>query len=130
MSISGMDTTRGFAIDGGRARKRALALLEERFAALPGTAFRVVVAHHTPCYDCHYCKHENFSMCKVFKSSNLDPGGFAQFLRIPAAHETAIAAALERARSSTRRKIVTHEAPLIAADSSNSLWICSIDVML
>lgn len=46
LAISGMDTTRGFAIDGGRARKRALALLEERFAALPGTAFRVVVAHH------------------------------------------------------------------------------------
>lgn len=47
---------------------------------------RVVVAHHTPCYTCHYCRHENFSMCKVFKSSNLDPGGFAEYLRIPSAH--------------------------------------------
>lgn len=47
---------------------------------------RIVVAHHTPCYACHYCLHGNVSMCKTFKSSNLDPGGYAEFLRIPAAH--------------------------------------------
>jgi L-iditol 2-dehydrogenase len=47
---------------------------------------RVVVAHHTPCYNCHYCKHGNFSMCREFKRSNLDPGGFAEFLRIPKRH--------------------------------------------
>jgi L-iditol 2-dehydrogenase len=47
---------------------------------------RVVVAHHTPCYVCHYCRHGNYSMCRQFKESNLDPGGFAEFLRIPAAH--------------------------------------------
>ena len=47
---------------------------------------RVVVAHHTPCYSCHYCKHGSISMCEVFKKSNLDPGGFAQYLRIPAPH--------------------------------------------
>ena len=46
LAISGMDTTRAFAIDGGRARHRALAMIAERFAALPPTAFRVVVAHH------------------------------------------------------------------------------------
>ena len=47
---------------------------------------RVVVAHHTPCFVCHYCRHENFSMCKKFKSSNLDPGGFAEYVRIPKEH--------------------------------------------
>jgi L-iditol 2-dehydrogenase len=47
---------------------------------------RVVVAHHTPCYSCHFCKHGNVSMCDVFKKSNLDPGGFAEYLRIPAPH--------------------------------------------
>lgn len=47
---------------------------------------RVVVAHHTPCYACHFCKHGNVSMCETFKKSNLDPGGFAEFLRIPATH--------------------------------------------
>ncbi len=47
---------------------------------------RVVVAHHVPCYSCHYCRHENFSMCRHFRQTNLDPGGFAEFLRIPAEH--------------------------------------------
>ncbi len=47
---------------------------------------RVVVAHHTPCYSCHFCKHGSVSMCETFKKSNLDPGGFAEFLRIPATH--------------------------------------------
>ena len=47
---------------------------------------RVVVAHHTPCYSCHFCKHGSVSMCETFKRSNLDPGGFAEYLRIPAPH--------------------------------------------
>lgn len=50
------------------------------------TGDRIVVAHHTPCYSCHFCKHGNISMCDTFKKSNLDPGGFAEFLRIPAPH--------------------------------------------
>lgn len=47
---------------------------------------RVVVAHHVPCGNCHFCRHENESMCAQFKKTNLDPGGFAEFLRIPAEH--------------------------------------------
>jgi L-iditol 2-dehydrogenase len=47
---------------------------------------RVVVAHHVPCGECHYCRHDNPSMCRHFKETNLDPGGFAEFLRIPAEH--------------------------------------------
>ncbi len=47
---------------------------------------RVVVAHHTPCHACHYCRHGNVSMCRTFKTSNLDPGGFAEYVRIPASH--------------------------------------------
>ncbi len=47
---------------------------------------RVVVAHHVPCFECHFCRHENFSMCAQFKKTNLDPGGFAEFLRIPQEH--------------------------------------------
>ncbi|MFQ5803511.1 MAG: alcohol dehydrogenase catalytic domain-containing protein [Candidatus Methylomirabilales bacterium] len=45
---------------------------------------RVVVSHHVPCYACHYCKHDNFSMCRTFKASNIDPGGFAEYIRVPA----------------------------------------------
>lgn len=45
---------------------------------------RVVVAHHVPCGACHYCLRQSPSMCRTFKASNLDPGGFAEFLRVPA----------------------------------------------
>jgi L-iditol 2-dehydrogenase len=47
---------------------------------------RVVVAHHVPCGTCHYCRHGNVSMCRAFRESNLDPGGFAAFIRVPARH--------------------------------------------
>ena len=45
---------------------------------------RVVAAHHVPCGRCHYCTRGNESMCAAFKSSNLDPGGFAELVRVPA----------------------------------------------
>lgn len=47
---------------------------------------RVVVAHHVPCFSCHYCRHHNYSMCAAFKASNIDPCGFAAYIRVPAAH--------------------------------------------
>jgi len=51
-----------------------------RFAA----GQRVVVAHHVPCFDCHYCRRGSPSMCPHFKRVNLDPGGFAELVRVPA----------------------------------------------
>ena len=47
---------------------------------------RVVVAHHVPCGTCHYCRHGNYSMCASFKGSNIDPCGFAEYIRVPAEH--------------------------------------------
>jgi L-iditol 2-dehydrogenase len=44
---------------------------------------RVVVAHHVPCLACHYCRRGSVSMCRAFKASNLDPGGFAEYVRVP-----------------------------------------------
>jgi L-iditol 2-dehydrogenase len=52
---------------------------------------RVVAAHHVPCGDCHYCRRGSPSMCRTFKTSQLDPGGFAEYVRVPApnvAHAT------------------------------------------
>ena len=52
---------------------------------------RVIVAHHVPCFACHYCRRGSPSMCREFKRVNLDPGGFAEFVRVPApnvAHAT------------------------------------------
>jgi len=51
-----------------------------RFA--PGD--RLVVAHHVPCFACHYCRRGSVSMCRHFKRINLDPGGFAELVRVPA----------------------------------------------
>src|SRR5574337_940294 len=45
---------------------------------------RVAVAHHVPCGRCRYCRHGNESMCPQFKTTNIDPCGFAEFVRIPA----------------------------------------------
>jgi L-iditol 2-dehydrogenase len=45
---------------------------------------RVVAAHHVPCGRCHFCRRGSDSMCPDFKTSNLDPGGFAEFVRVPA----------------------------------------------
>jgi L-iditol 2-dehydrogenase len=44
---------------------------------------RVVAAHHVPCGACHYCRRGSESMCAAFKASNLDPGGFAEYIRVP-----------------------------------------------
>ena len=52
---------------------------------------RVVVAHHVPCLRCHYCRRGNISMCPQFKKTNLDPGGFAEFVRVPGTHVESVA---------------------------------------
>ncbi len=44
---------------------------------------RVVAAHHVPCGTCHLCRRGSESMCPAFKASHLDPGGFAEFVRVP-----------------------------------------------
>jgi L-iditol 2-dehydrogenase len=48
-----------------------------------GAGDRVVAAHHVPCGTCHFCRRGSESMCPAFKTSNLDPGGFAEFVRVP-----------------------------------------------
>lgn len=47
---------------------------------------KVVVAHHVPCLNCYFCRSGNFSMCSQFKSTNLNPGGFSEYLKISKAH--------------------------------------------
>lgn len=44
---------------------------------------RVFVHHHVPCMVCHYCKKGNYSMCDTFRKSAIDPGGFAEYIRVP-----------------------------------------------
>ncbi|REJ26536.1 MAG: L-iditol 2-dehydrogenase [Bacillaceae bacterium] len=47
---------------------------------------RVFVAHHVPCFTCHYCNRGNYSLCTQFKATNLDPGGFSEYIRVSAVH--------------------------------------------
>ncbi len=45
---------------------------------------RVFPHHHVPCHECHYCTNGSETMCQRYKTSNLDPGGFSEFFRVPA----------------------------------------------
>lgn len=45
---------------------------------------RVFAHHHVPCYECYYCKRGSPTMCPYYRKTNLDPGGFAEFFRVPA----------------------------------------------
>ncbi len=45
---------------------------------------RVFVSHHVPCEDCKYCESGHTSVCDTLRSTNFDPGGFAEYLRVPA----------------------------------------------
>lgn len=44
---------------------------------------RVFVSHHVPCNQCHFCENEQYTLCNTLHSTNFDPGGFAEYVRIP-----------------------------------------------
>lgn len=44
---------------------------------------RVFVSHHVPCNECHYCLNGYHTLCDTLRSTNFDPGGFAQYIRVP-----------------------------------------------
>ncbi len=45
---------------------------------------RVFIHHHAPCFECKYCQRKQYSLCAVWKATNLDPGGMSEFVRVPA----------------------------------------------
>lgn len=47
---------------------------------------RIVFGHHVPCYECVYCKSQNYSMCQKFKDTNIRPGGFCEYLYLSEDH--------------------------------------------
>jgi len=44
---------------------------------------RVFVSHHVPCNTCRYCLSGNHTVCETLHTTNFDPGGFAEYLRVP-----------------------------------------------
>lgn len=52
-----------------------------------GTQFaigtRVFVHHHVPCFRCSVCRAGRHTLCDTFKATHIDPGGLAEFIRVP-----------------------------------------------
>jgi L-iditol 2-dehydrogenase len=44
---------------------------------------RVIAHHHVPCYNCEYCEHRDHTMCDLFRKTNFDPCGLAEYFRVP-----------------------------------------------
>ena len=44
---------------------------------------RVFVSHHVPCNTCRYCLSGNQTACNTLHTTNFDPGGFSEYLRVP-----------------------------------------------
>src|SRR3989475_5859718 len=45
---------------------------------------RVFVSHHVPCGQCRYCLAGHETVCDTLRTTNFEPGGFAEFVRVPA----------------------------------------------
>ena len=45
---------------------------------------RVAIHHHAPCGECRRCRRGHETLCERFRSTRLDPGGFAEYVRIQA----------------------------------------------
>ena len=43
----------------------------------------VFVHHHVPCMTCHYCLNGDYTLCEQFHETNIEPGGFAEYFRVP-----------------------------------------------
>jgi len=44
----------------------------------------VVVTHHVPCNRCRHCLKGNHSVCDTLRSTNFIPGGFSEYVKVPA----------------------------------------------
>src|SRR5512136_2617264 len=44
---------------------------------------RVFVSHHVPCNTCQYCLNGFHTLCDTLRTTNFEPGGFAEYLRVP-----------------------------------------------
>jgi len=44
---------------------------------------RVFVSHHIPCNTCYYCLKGYHTACETLHTTNFDPGGFSEYIRVP-----------------------------------------------
>ena len=45
---------------------------------------KVFVSHHVPCNTCRYCLDGNQTVCETLHTTNYSPGGFSEYVRVPA----------------------------------------------
>ncbi|MFH1550903.1 MAG: alcohol dehydrogenase catalytic domain-containing protein [Planctomycetota bacterium] len=45
---------------------------------------RISASHHVPCNVCHFCVSGHATVCDTLRTTDFDPGGFAEYLRMPA----------------------------------------------
>lgn len=48
----------------------------------PAVGTRVVIHHHAPCGACDRCRRGHDTLCDRFRTTRLDPGGFAELVRV------------------------------------------------
>ena len=52
-------------------------------AIAPALGTTVAIHHHAPCGECRRCRRGHETLCERFRATRLDPGGFAERVRIP-----------------------------------------------
>ena len=45
---------------------------------------RIAASHHVPCNTCRFCLSGHHTACDTLRRTNFDPGGFAEYVRLPA----------------------------------------------
>ncbi|MFQ6108762.1 MAG: alcohol dehydrogenase catalytic domain-containing protein, partial [Candidatus Aminicenantales bacterium] len=45
---------------------------------------RIVASHHVPCNTCYFCLTGHHTTCDMLRQTNFDPGGFSEYIRLPA----------------------------------------------
>jgi L-iditol 2-dehydrogenase len=45
---------------------------------------RIAASHHVPCNTCHYCLNGHQTVCDTLRRTNFFPGGFAEYVKLPA----------------------------------------------
>lgn len=48
------------------------------------TGQRISCSHHVPCNTCHYCLNDHHTVCDTLRKTKFYPGGFSEYLRLPA----------------------------------------------
>lgn len=46
----------------------------------------VIGGIHVPCFSCHYCQRGHYTLCPEFKETNIEPGGFAEYVKLSERH--------------------------------------------